>query len=140
MTCEVISQPPAQSSGVATAHSTRSTGRIGIDSAWATPTTAPVTAPMTTRLAESVWKSTALAPAAEADGEAARRGHRSSAAALAGGRSRRCRPARPEDGPAGEPAEHRRAEVASMLPATARAATPASGNPMKVAEPTGPIA
>ena len=35
ITCDVISQPTAQSAGVATAHRTRSTRRIGIDSAWA---------------------------------------------------------------------------------------------------------
>ena len=53
-------------------------------------------------------------------------------------RSRRCRPVRRR-------ARHRRpvrrsaaAPAASMLPATARAATPASGNPTKVAEPPGP--
>jgi hypothetical protein len=37
ITCDVISQPPAQSRGVAAAHRIRSTTRIGIDAAWADP-------------------------------------------------------------------------------------------------------
>ena len=131
ITCEVISHPPAHSTGVATAHRTRSTRRIGTDSAWAS------------------------ADGGTADGA---HGHEAGGVGL-GSRPRRHRRSRPTARPAAvAPIQRSRrsgsippmptwtapstapparppmaaAPTASMLPATARAATPASGNPTKV--------
>ena len=132
ITCEVISQPPAHSSG----RGRRPTGpgrptRIGTDSAWASPTPAPLMAPMATRLAVSV----SIADGAGADGETGGQADAPSRRSSGADRSASIPPmptwTAPSTAPPASP-PMAAAPTASMLPATARAATPASGNPTKV--------